>query len=324
MPMNESLPVPRQLLDFVDGYHSFLVVGHKEPDGDCLGSQLALGSLLERCGKKVLLANPGPFDRQETAAWEQRFISSLDENGAAGLEAVIVVDCSSADRIGEIAGPISGLPLAVIDHHTSGERFGDIHYILPEIPATTMLIHALFRALELEPTPEEAQLLFFGLATDTGFFRFLSPGQHLAYTVAAELTRAGASPREADRLISTGRSLESRLLLARLLQRVEQLRDGEFLLTFQTLADEREFGKRRDSDALYRLLLAVEGVRVIAVVKEKENGCAVSFRALDDTDVGHLATRFGGGGHRKAAGAFQEEKLHLFLPRLRSALLELG
>jgi len=163
-----------------------------------------------------------------------------------------------------------------------------------------------------------------GLATDTGFFRFLEPDQHIAFTVAAELAASGASPRIIDNTLSTGRSLESRRLLARLLQRTERIRSGEFLLTYQTAADEKEFGPRRDSDALYRLLLAVEGVRAIALVKEKTGGCAVSFRAIDETDVGKLATLFGGGGHRKASGAFVKQDLASFLPRLRTALRDLA
>lgn len=321
--MRDRLTVPKELIDFLHRYSTFLVVGHKDPDGDCIGSQLALGALLERLEKRVILANPGPFERQEIAAREDSFRTTLTAEERSSLDAVVVVDCSSADRIGEIAQQIRELPLAVIDHHTTGEQFGDLHFIRPEIPATTVLVHALYKAMKLQPTQDEAQQLFFGLVTDTGFFRFLNPEQHHAYTVAAELTGAGASPREADRLISSGRSMESRLLIARLLQRVEQLRDGEFLLTFQTRADEKEFGKRRDSDALYRLLLAVEKVRVIALVKEKEQGCAVSFRATDETHVGELAARLGGGGHQKAAGAFREEQLHTFLPRVRNALLSI-
>ena len=321
--MIENLPVPPQIQDFLRSYKSFVVVGHKEPDGDCIGSQLALASLLRRSGKEVVLVNPGPFDRQEILPEEGDFSSSIDPARTPPPEAVFVVDCSSADRIGAVADQIRNLPVAVIDHHASGERFGDVHFIRPDIPATTILVYALFQAIGMDLIQQEAQQLFLGLATDTGFFRFLSTEQHVAYTVAAELTRAGASPREVDNRISTGRSIESRRLLARLLQRVEELRGGAFLLTFQTLADEKEFGTRRDSDALYKLLLAVEGVRVVAMIKEKTGGCAVSFRALDDTDVGKLAARFGGGGHQKAAGAFGAEKLSVFLRQVRSALLEL-
>ncbi len=317
------LTVPQELVEFLRSYNSFIIAGHKEPDGDCIGSQVALASALQRLNKNTYLVNPGPFDRQEIADQESLFSQTIPTTVDPAPDAVVVLDCSSADRIGSIADEIDGLPLAVVDHHAAGDRFGDVLFIRPEIPSTTMLVQAIFKELGLEPTEAEAQVLFLGLVTDTGFFRFLAPEQYTAYTAAADLLQAGASPRVTDQVISSGRTLESRLLIARQLQRVETIRDGEILLTFQTRADEKEFGKRRDSDALYRLLLAVDGVRVIAVAKEKEQGTAVSFRATDQTDVGTFAGRFGGGGHQKAAGAFVEEDLQTFLPRLRAALSEI-
>lgn len=323
MSTREDLVVPEEVADFLRRKSSFLVVGHKEPDGDCIGSQLAIGSALQRCGKTVQLLNPGPFDRQEIAEQERLFSQRATFGGRSDPDAVLVLDCSSVDRVGEIAEDLEGLPIAVVDHHASGESFGDVHYIRSTVPATTMLVLPLIRSLGLDPTPEEAQELFFGLATDTGFFRFLAPDQYCAFTTAADLVRAGASPREADRVVSSGRSIESRLLIARLLQRTEQLQNGAVLLTYQTAADDKEFGRKRDSDALYRLLLTVEGVRVVAVAKEKPEGTAVSFRATDETDVARLASLFGGGGHQKAAGAFIHDNLNTFLPRLRAELLRL-
>lgn len=319
----ELLAVPDEVGLFIQGHDRFALVGHKEPDGDCIASQIALAGALRRCGKTVYLLNQGPFDRHEIATYRNAFAPRLVVPADAMPQAAIVVDCSSEDRLGAVASDIAELPVAVIDHHSSGERFGDIHYIRPEIPATTMLVYALIRSLGIGLDPQEAQVLFMGLATDTGFFRFLEPDQHVAFTVAAELTAAGASPRLTDNALSTGRSLESRRLIARLLQRTESISDGAFLLTYQTLADEKEFGTHRDSDALYRLLLAVEGVRVIALVKEKTDGCAVSFRAMDETDVGHLATRFGGGGHRKASGAFARKDLASFLALVKVTLQDL-
>ncbi|POQ98513.1 hypothetical protein AU468_13055 [Alkalispirochaeta sphaeroplastigenens] len=319
MPQDTLLEVPEELKDFVLRYHSFAIAGHKEPDADCLGSQLALGSALRRLGKEVLLVNSGPFERQEILPFEHYFSPRPE---SASFEAVIIVDCSSADRIGPLADDIRGKPLAVVDHHASGERLQGVHFILPEVPAATILTLALIRSLGLDLTREEAEWLFLGLATDTGFFRFLAPHQHIAFLAAAELTQRGASPQGTDRFLSSGRSWESRQLIARLLQRAERLLEGSVLLTYQTAADEREFGRRRDSDALYRLLLAVEGVRVVALVKEKPRGCAISFRSTDTTDMGSLAASFGGGGHQKASGAFVEEPLNRFLPRLRQALLD--
>ncbi|SIP96471.1 phosphoesterase RecJ domain-containing protein [Alkalispirochaeta americana] len=327
MPQDTLLEVPKELIDFLLRHSSFVIAGHKEPDADCLGTQLALGSALRRLGKEVLLVNAGPFERHEITPFEHYFLPGPESPPRATAssdlvpEAAIIVDCSSADRLGSMAEQILNLPLAVVDHHASGERLQGVHFILPEVPAATILATALIQGLGLEITREEAEWLFLGLVTDTGFFRFLAPHQHIAFTTAAKLAQRGASPQGTDRFLSSGRSWESRQLIARLLQRSERLLEGSVLLTYQTAGDEKEFGRHRDSDALYRLLLAVEGVRVVVLVKEKPKGCAISFRATDSTDMGALAASFGGGGHQKASGAFVAEPLNQFLPRLRQSLL---
>jgi len=209
----------------------------------------------------------------------------------------------------------------VIDHHQGNEATGDVLFVEPSCPAAAILVYRVIVALGLELTSQEANWLFLGLAADTGFFRFLSAGQDEAFLVAAALSRAGASPRLTDRQVASGRSLESRRLLSRMLGRIESLHGGAILLTWQSLADEREFGQRRDSDALHHLMLTVAGVRAIAVIREKEDGCSISFRAVDDIDVSLVAATFGGGGHQKAAGAFVRKELQFALPLLRSALL---
>jgi phosphoesterase RecJ-like protein len=314
------VPASPEVLHFFEEYSGFLILGHREPDGDCVGSQLALGSALERAGKRVVVANPGPFERPEIAPFAADFATTVDIGPLGSRPAAIVLDCSSADRLAVLAESTRDLPILVIDHHASGAVFGDVHFIDPHIPATTILVATLISQLGYTVTPREAFLLFLGLVTDTGFFRFLGAGETTAFRTATALSEAGASPREIDFHIRNGRSFESRKLISRMLDRVERLRDGRILLTYQTQADERELGSRRDSDALNSLLLAIEDVEMIAVAKEKPEGCTVSFRATSEIDVGELATEFGGGGHKKASGAFVSDNLDTFLTRLRARL----
>ena len=316
--MNFPLPVPPETVSFLRQYGSLYVIGHKEPDGDCIGSQIALASVISRLGKTAYLLNPGPFERQEVMTWDAEFITSPDD--APPAEAAVVVDCSSEDRIGDFINRIRDLPTLVIDHHATGEDFGTARYIRPTVPATTILIASIIASLELEPTENEANLLFLGLATDTGFFRFIESHQAVAFDAAAYLTRFGASPRRIDTAMFHNRSFESRLLVARMIQRSERIADNSMILTYQTTQDDLELGIRRDSDALYRLLLSVEQVRAIVVVKEKPEGCAVSLRSNDDFDVGALAKEFGGGGHQKAAGAFVRRPLTDVLSAFRIRL----
>ncbi|MEX2445224.1 MAG: bifunctional oligoribonuclease/PAP phosphatase NrnA [Alkalispirochaeta sp.] len=316
------IDVPSDLTDFFGRHSRFIIVGHLEPDADCIGSEVALALALQRIGKSVQTANPGPFERQEIASWGEQFVTDPEhlDDRATGA---IVVDCSSPDRIRPFNSALDHCELAVIDHHQTGSDFGDIRFVRSDVPANTILIAALIDELLGSLTPEEAQPLFLGLATDTGFFRFLEAYSPLAFEAAARLSRSGASPREAAAHLNSGRSWGSRRIIGRMLERAEQLQDGAVLMTYMTREDELTFGTRRDSDALNHLLLSIEGVRAIAVVKEKDSGCTLSFRANDETDVSQLAALFGGGGHQKASGAFSSQSLSNLLPIVRSRLQEI-
>ncbi|MFP4302820.1 MAG: DHH family phosphoesterase [Spirochaetaceae bacterium] len=296
-------PVPEELLQFLRDFDHFHVLGHIEPDGDCIGSQIALALFLNRSGKKAHLVNPGPFERAEVRHFASRFASELPRR-TSEQEAVIILDSSTLDRIGDLAAQLDGRPVAVIDHHASGEHFGDIRFVDPSIPATTLMVQAVIESFEETPAPDEASMLFFGLATDTGFFRFLDQNGGDVFHAAGRLTDAGASPRESSALISGGRTFASRKLIGRLLERATSHAGGRFILTYMTAAERREFGKEnRDSDTLYQLLLSIEECEVIAFVREEsETVCKGSLRATSEIDVGEIATHLGGGGHQKAAG----------------------
>jgi phosphoesterase RecJ-like protein len=283
------------------------VAGHKEPDGDCVGSQLALCSALRRLGKEAVPCSAGPFKRAEAAVYADRFLSAPGP-GERGGARVLLTDCSGLSRTGDLAPFLKGLPLGIIDHHAVGDGGGPgegpVLYNIPEAPSTTCLVLRIIRALGLELAGEEAGLLFLGLCTDTGFFRHVDRGGELAFDAASALVRAGASPKEAFRAMHGGKSLNSRLLLGLLLSRLSSHFEGRLLLTFEEYEDTRRFGlEGRDSDSLYQLLQSVGGVEAAAVIRqEKPDNCTVGLRSRDRVDVAALAARFGGGGHRNAAG----------------------
>jgi phosphoesterase RecJ-like protein len=278
-----------------------------EPDGDCLAAARGLGEYLERAhGKKVRYFDVGPFDRREVQHLAQDFSKRLDPEIRAKDPdpAVVVLDCSGPDRVGPVAEDLAGLPAAVIDHHATGEPFGDVRFVATTAAATCYLVYLVIEAMGGVVTQSEADLLLFGIATDTGYFRHTESNAAGLFEAVSRLLQAGASPKRAHQQMFGGYQLGSRFLLARLIKRSLILADGAAILTWETLADMEEFGRgSRDSDTLYELLFAVEGVRLIGLIREEPGGrCAGSLRSMDVIDVSRIALKFGGGGHRRAAG----------------------
>lgn len=311
---------PSGLINFLSQYKIFYIIGHSEPDGDCLGSQLAVGSFLSRRGCNVNLHSCGPFNRTEIAELSKHFKGRIERTSIPMNAAVILLDCSSLDRIGELKEDIQGMPVCVIDHHASGSLFGDVRWIVPSAPSVTFMIQMLIHHFGEKPTKEEAQHLFFGLATDTGFFRHLDATGGDSFRAAANLVDAGCSPKAAFLRMYGNRPLSSRLLLGRLLGRCRALYDGKLLYTWETLDDKKSFSSEsRDSDILYQLLLGTRGCQAAVVIREENLGtCSAGLRSLYDFDVGKIAKDFGGGGHAKAAGfsfsGTREELEKLLLP----------
>jgi len=296
-----TILVPPSLLTFIHEGSTFLVAGHKEPDGDCVGSQLALCSVLNRLGKRAIPCSAGPFKRPEIAQYAEQFTAEPPlETGMRG----IIMDCSSLERTGDLEQTLKGLPIAIIDHHAAGNPSGEVIFLEPSAPSVTAMTLLLIEALGLTPTKEEAELLFFGLCTDTGFFRHVDYGGELAFEIASRLISAGASPKKTFQKINGGKSLESRILLGLILARTESYFSGKLLISHENLEDTERFGLQgRDSDMLYQLLLSVSGVEAVAVIRqESPTNCTVGLRSIDTVDVSAIAVQFGGGGHKQASG----------------------
>jgi phosphoesterase RecJ-like protein len=314
----------KDLVKFLSSYETYYLVGHIEPDGDCLASSLALGSYLERMGKTVKHFNEGPFFRPEVKRFQSRFRTTLGieevrkDHGAAA----VILDCSTSERVGKLGRALEELPTAVIDHHSAGQPYGDVTYIVPTAPSTSILVQKTVEAAGASLTAEEAELILFALSTDTGFFRHLDVGSQEAFAATSRLVAAGASPKRVFDMIYGGKTLASRKLMARVLSRTETLRRGRYMITYETAADTAEFGREnRDSDTLYQLLLGTRGCEVIALLREEtESSCTGSLRSSEDVDVGVIAQRFGGGGHKRAAGFLVERPWQMVMEELKEIL----
>ena len=139
--------IPQTLIDFLNAYDTYFVIGHIEPDADCICSQLALASLLRRRGKEALLFSAGPFVRKEIGIYEKLFAKRIGARRKEASAGVVICDCASLERIGELAQDIKDRDVAVIDHHSSREAdFGKIRYIQDKAPCVTLLVQKIIEA----------------------------------------------------------------------------------------------------------------------------------------------------------------------------------
>ncbi|MBQ1833900.1 MAG: bifunctional oligoribonuclease/PAP phosphatase NrnA [Treponema sp.] len=305
---------------FLSAHQSFIVAGHKEPDGDCIACSLGMSYILRHFEKKYTLLNAGPFKKPESRPFEKYFQTDLAvmtraEKASAGL---ILVDCSEHSRTGDIGEELKGMDTFIVDHHKTASVKGNQFIIDSTAPAAACLVQQLFEALVGKPSKEEAHVLFFGMATDTGFFRFMNEKDSEAFRSAARLTEAGVSPREIYQEMTGGKPWSTRKLLAIMLERVERYCNGKLAVTYEEQADTRKYGQEgRDSDALYSLMLSTEGIEAVLFMRQDtDRTCTAGFRSLKDCDVSEIAAKFGGGGHKNASGASMEGQISEMMPKI--------
>jgi len=303
----EILDVPEELVNFIKTCSKFIIAGHKEPDGDCVGSQLALRSALLRMGKEAIVCSAGPFKRTEIKEYKDQFVNIPTDANKTNTK-VIIVDCTGKERTGSINEILNKFSCAVIDHHAAvthpPSTIEDPVYVDPSAPSCSLLIYKLINALGLAITKEEACLLLFGMCTDTGFFRHLTEKDAQVFECVAKLVSCGASPKKIYYKLNSGKSLNSRKLLGNILSRTESHFSGKLLLSYETLDEFKTFGfEARDSDYLNQTLLAIEGTEAIVIIRQElADNCTVSFRSVDKIDVSQIAASLGGGGHKNASG----------------------
>lgn len=305
---------------FLDSHESFIIAGHKEPDGDCISSCIGLSYIIDKIEKPYIMINAGPFKRNEIKNFSEHFRNDIpfmtqDERNNCGL---IITDCSEISRLGEIDGDLKGFDTFIIDHHKTADVIGENTIIDPTSPAAACLVFQLFEAIVGKPTTEQANTIFFGICTDTGFFRFLTDNSAEVFKSTARLVEAGANPRNTYQKMTSGKPWSTRKLLSIMLNRAERYCNGKLVVTYETMEDTKKHGQDgRDSDAFYSLMLEVEDVEAVLFVRqETEHFCTLGLRSKDKCDVSAIAQKFNGGGHKNASGASTEGKINTLIPQI--------
>lgn len=283
-----------------------VTVSHCRPDGDTIGSALALAAALENAGKQVacFCADSLP-DSLSFMANASRFTS--DRTVFSLCDTVIVLDAGDL-RFVAIDGVLSSLPnrpqILDIDHHAINDNFGDVNAVLPGVSSTTEVVFMILKAMNMPITPAIATCLLVGIVTDT--MMFFNPATTAAsLQVAAELERLGGDMKAVTRLISKNKNVGSLVLWGKALERLKWDKERSHAST-AVLAEELASLPVGDDaiDGLSNFLNNNLSAKTVMVLREMGGGMVKgSLRtACEDIDVCDLAVKFGGGGHRKAAG----------------------
>lgn len=274
---------------------------HVSPDGDALGSTLALKMALEKAGKKVTVM----VDDDVPKAFG--FLPQIDcfvkpaDDEVLEADLLVVLDASSLDRIGKVAQAVKAKAVANIDHHISNTQFADYLYLNTEAAATAEILCNLVEKLGITPDKDLATCLYTGIYTDCGSFRYANttPGTMRA---AAKLLEYGARPNEISDALGTNTRANIEML-GKVLQTLAFYNDGK-ISTLEINSD--LYDKDVNTDNFISFARYIEGVDVAVLFKAVEPAVTrVSMRS-QDTDVAAIALSFGGGGHVRAAGCTVE------------------
>ncbi|MDR0646584.1 MAG: bifunctional oligoribonuclease/PAP phosphatase NrnA [Elusimicrobiota bacterium] len=293
-----------KIVSAIKNNNSFFVAGHQNPDGDSLGSTLAVASLLKRMGKKVYaFSNDRPGN-------DLFFLPGLDTINFGALpplkaefDAMILLECSDKKRGGNLDSIFNSAKTVInIDHHITGENYGDINYIAPNASSTAEIITQFFEYLQIKPAKDEATNLYTGLVTDTA--RFLHSNTTAeALRVASVLVGCGADIETINAILYNTRPYKELKLLGRALEKLNLLHKNKIAEITLTAADFKLLKTNpQHTQGIVSQPIMISSVEVSILLREEPGRIAVNLRSKGKIDVSKIAQKFNGGGHMRAAG----------------------
>lgn len=314
-------------VDLIRRHRRILLTTHVRPDGDGLGSMLALADTLRQRDKEVHLVVAGSIPTRYGFMDPERRIQSYQPPGDAWkqTELAIVLDTGTWNQLSDVGPYLRELPAAkaVIDHHLTQDELGGQRFVDVSAEATGRLVHEAITALGGPLSEGAAQCLFVALAMDTGWFRH-SNTTAKTFDLAEALVKAGARPVEVYDKLFEQNTLPRLKLMGRVLDRLQLVGDNRVAYTEIHRDDYAATGAMpQDSEDLINYTRSVIGVEVgLLFMEQPRGGVKVSFRSRARVDVAKVAERFGGGGHRLASGAVIETSLDDARKRVLAAVLE--
>src|SRR4051812_26161933 len=306
----------------IERAESVALACHVGPDGDALGSLMAMHHLCRANGKPSVASWSEPF----VVAPHYTFLPGLDLTTKPAdfpktPEIMVTFDSGSMDRLGDlrVAAEAAG-ELIVLDHHASNKCYGSINVVDPEAAATAVVVRRLAAALGWTLTRDVAICLYTGLVTDTGRFQYANTTADV-FRMAEELAEFDLPIAAMTRQLFEEHRFCYLQLVAACVERAELDRDRRFVATWVTMDDLARFGvELEETEGLIDVIRRTSEAEVSCVLKETPEGIRVSLRAISSVDVGSIALLFGGGGHKFASGFTAPGSIAEVLAAIKAAL----
>jgi len=315
-------------VDAIRSNDRFLVTTHENPDGDALGSILAMKLALEQLGKDGVLYLSGiiPLPTEYDFMALDGLTRTPPDDAAERV--VLALDCANERRLGPDPGLVERAPLVLdIDHHHDNSRFGKVNLIVADASSTGEILYDLFHDLGVRLTPEIAEALYIALVTDTGRFQYTNTTPK-TLRIAAELVEAGANVHQVFQDVYENVAFAKIKLVARALEKARVYEGGRVIVSDLERSDFEAAGAEEPfAEGIIDYLRAVEGAQIVALIREPptQNGPSrrVSLRTrAEEIDVSAIARKSGGGGHRQAAGFSSEASTDEIVDFIRREFLE--
>lgn len=303
----------KECVSLLKEYDNYLILTHRNPDGDTLGSAFALHRALSKLNKKSMVRCGDPIHPKYSYLWD-----GIDNNDIE-FDKIIAVDVADKKLLGEdFENKYGDNVFLCIDHHLSNREYAE-NLLLEDRAAAAVIIYEIVREMDIEFTPEIANCVYTGLATDTGCFLF-SNTTPTVHRIAADVMEKGADYTFINRLMFETKTLSYLRLEQMAVSSIESHFDGKCAIMMVTRKMIKESGSSAsDCDGIAAIPRKIEGVKIAVTIRERHDGSyKVSLRTVEPYDAAKICANFGGGGHHAAAGC----DFNCSIDEVKSALLK--
>jgi phosphoesterase RecJ-like protein len=310
----------KSVLNVIRRHQRFLVTTHHNPDADAVASALAMSIYLKSLGKKVQVLNEDACPEWLEFLPGTNLLKKVSDKAQVDYEVAIVLDCADLGRVGGVKKFIQkGKPLINIDHHVTNDRFGNINVVQSNASSSCEMVFDLFKQAKYPLNKNLALLLYAGIMTDTGSFRFENTSAH-SHGIAKELMAFKFSAAHMYDRLYVGIPVADMKMFSEVIHQARLLYDNRVYCVSMAKGVVGSFSKSFDlNEKLFSFLRSVEGIEVVVILTELNfKEIKVNLRSQKDFNVAALAQQFDGGGHKKAAGC----KIYQPLPQTQEMICE--